>query len=175
MKSTIHIATSLDGFIADAHGSITWLESLASDPKVSERVLAFIQSADVIVMGRLTYEHVLSFGEWPHPDKHTIVVSSQLTAPRSPDTVVVPAHGLLQALVACKAETVWLVGGGQLNAYVLENRMVDEIVVTIAPIVLGSGRPLTTVLPYNIPLQLESVVQLPCSFVELTYTLPRPC
>lgn len=175
MKSTIHIAASLDGYIADAQGGIAWLEGLASDPSVSERVLAFIASADVIVMGRLTYEHVLSFGEWPHPDKRTIVVSSTLTDLRTPDTTVVTCEGLQRALVAAGAETVWLVGGGQLNAYLLEHGLVDEIVVTVAPIMLGSGRPLTATLPFHIPLHLVSVVPLACNFVELTYSLPRPC
>jgi dihydrofolate reductase len=174
MKSTIHIAASLDGFIADTQGSIAWLEGLATDPQVSERVLAFIGSADVIVMGRLTYEHVLSFGQWPHADKHTIVVSSQSMAPSSPDTVIVPADGLAQALRDRQAEIVWLVGGGQLNAYVLENGMVDEIIVTVAPIILGSGRSLTAALPFPITLQLQSVVQLPCNFLELAYIPTRP-
>jgi dihydrofolate reductase len=175
MKRTLHIATSLDGYIADTDGSITWLEQAASDPGVSARVLAYIATAEAIVMGRLTYEHVLSFGEWPHADKHTIVVSSTITVPQTPGTVIVPVEGLMQALVDCGAQIVWIVGGGQLIAHMLDQGWIDEIIVSVAPVLLGAGRPLTAALPRHMPLQLREVHQLPAGFVELTYGLPLPC
>ena len=66
MKTTIHIATSLDGFVADAANSVHWLESLSSDIGVFERILPFMQAVDGVVLGRKTYEAALEYGEWPY-------------------------------------------------------------------------------------------------------------
>jgi dihydrofolate reductase len=62
-----------------------------------------------------------------------------------------------------------------LNGYMLEQGWVDELIVTVAPILLGQGIPLFAGLSHHWPLQLREVVQLPCGFVELNYVFPRPC
>jgi dihydrofolate reductase len=163
MKCTIHIAMSLDGYIADAQGSVEWLENAAKNPAIYQRILPFIVASEVLVMGRVTYEQVLGFGEWPYAGKQVIVVSNTLSAPRSPNTVVVSQDGLLQALVATGAQAVWIVGGGQLNA------------VTVVPLLLGAGTPLLAGLTRLTPMQLQGMQQLADGFVELTYSFPRPC
>jgi dihydrofolate reductase len=175
MQRTIHIAMSLDGYIAEPDGNFDWLIALARDPKVNERVLAFIAASDLIVMGRKTYTEILNFGEWPHPEKSTIVVSDTLQEASSPDTVITPRDRLFETLAASKAQNIWIVGGGLLNGYMLEQGWVDALIVTVAPILLGQGIPLFAGLSHHWPLQLREVVQLPCGFVELNYVLPRPC
>ncbi len=174
MKRTIHIAMSLDGYIADAQGSVEWLENAAKNPAIYERILPFIVASEVLVMGRVTYQQVLGFGEWPYAGKQVIVVSNTLAAPRSPNTVVVSQDGLTQALVATGAQAVWIVGGGQLNAYMIDQGLVDELIVTVVPLLLGAGTPLLTGLTRLTPMQLQDMQQLADGFVELTYSFPRP-
>lgn len=175
MKRTIHIAMSLDGYIADSDGSTTWLENLGSDPSVTERVFAFIASSDLIVMGRKTYDHILTFPEWPYPGKHVIVVSDTLQQVATPDTVIATREALFATMVATGAQNIWIVGGGLLNTYMIMHGWVDLLVVSVAPILLGKGLPLFGGLEQQVPLQLQEVVSLGHGFVELSYTRPLPC
>jgi dihydrofolate reductase len=175
MKCTIHIATSLDGYIADAQGGIDWLENASHDPGVFERILPFIEASEVVVMGRLTYETCLRLGDWPYGGKKCIVVSSQNLSPSSPDTAVVRIEDLFAAMVATGAQNVWIVGGGQLNAYLMDQGLIDELIVTVVPVVLGNGIQLFSTLAHPVALKLREAHTLVDGFVELSYVLPRPC
>lgn len=174
MSRTIHIAMSLDGYIADSQGSIAWLEQAATNPDISKRVLAFIDASEVIVMGRLTYQHVLGFGTWPYSDKTTIVVSGTLTKSDSPDTVIVRKDQIFAALLLSRAQNIWIAGGGQLNSYMLEQGLVDTLIVTVVPILLGSGIPIFAPMNGPTPLRLLEICPLPDGFVELSYGLSLP-
>jgi dihydrofolate reductase len=173
MNCGIHIAMSLDGYIADTTGSIAWLDRTVTDPQVGSRVLAYIAASDTIIMGRLTYEQVLGFGDWMYPQQKTLVVSSSLSAASSPNTTIVQPADLEMQLSSGNAQQVWIVGGAQVNALMLELELVDEIYVTVIPILLGAGRSLVSALPDAITLDLRSVTQLPQSCVELNYGIRR--
>jgi dihydrofolate reductase len=77
MKISVYIATSLDGFIARRDGSIDWLnEANAVVPEGEDcGYMAFMDSVDALIMGRKTYEQVLSFGQWPYRDTPVVVLS----------------------------------------------------------------------------------------------------
>ncbi len=175
MKRTLHIAMSLDGYIADPNGSIAWLENASRNPEVLARIAPFIAATEVLIMGRLTYEQVLTFGEWPYASQTCIVVSSRDLQPKTPDTTVVQVEDLFAAMVATGKHNIWIVGGGQLNAYMLAHHLVDEMVVTVAPVLLGDGVKLFSQLPGEVSLRLREMHPLVDGFVELTYEFPRPC
>jgi dihydrofolate reductase len=175
MKCTLHIAMSLDGYIADQQGSIAWLENAAKNPAIYQRIMPFITASEALVMGRITYEQVLGFGEWPYAGKQVVVVSNTLAQASSPNTVIVSPSDLLQALVATGAERVWIVGGGQLNAYMIDQGLLDEMIVTVVPLLLGAGTSLLSRLTRLTPMHLQATHELADGFLELTYTFARPC
>ena len=77
MNVSVYIATSLDGYIARPDGDIAWLENCAVIAGEDYGFQAFMDSVDVLVMGRHTYEKVQSFGEWPYGSKPVVVLSHQ--------------------------------------------------------------------------------------------------
>jgi dihydrofolate reductase len=173
MECTLHIATSLDGYISDPDGGIAWLETLSSDPGVMARVLGFIAGCDTLVIGRITYEQLLGFGEWPYADKRTLVVSETLPAPLSPNTEIVAKEQILDRLQAVGAQKVWVVGGGQVNSYMCDRGWIDRMFLTVAPIVIGAGRALFPGLAAHARMRLAGMTQLPDDFVELEYVFVK--
>jgi dihydrofolate reductase len=141
MSVTLYTAISIDGYIAREDGSIDWLEEAEPDGGQDYGYDEFFQNVDLLLMGRNTYEQVLSFGQWPYEDKRCIVFTSRdLSKPQedvvfvndSPSTVIARLQGADEA-------NAWLVGGGRLNASFLEAGLIDEIILTILPICLGTG------------------------------------
>ncbi|MBK9450651.1 MAG: dihydrofolate reductase family protein [Bacteroidetes bacterium] len=173
MKTTIHIATSLDGFVADAANSVHWLESLSSDIGVFERILPFMQAVDGVVLGRKTYEAALEYGEWPYRKKQCLVVTSSTAQPTTPDTYFIRPEEVMDKANALGIQHLWVVGGGQLNGYMVEQGWIDELIVTVSPIVLGNGQPLMASLGKHTLLQLFDLYPLPDGFIELSYRLQR--
>lgn len=169
MKKTIHIACSLDGFIADSENRIAWLENLSTNPEVGSRIGPFIEKADGVVMGRATYETCLAFEQWPYPDKVTLVVTSSDGPPTTPSTYFLKSDAILEKAESLGIQNLWIVGGGMLNGYMVERGWVDELYVTIAPIVLGNGRSLMASLPIATKLIFQEMHALPDGFVELSY------
>src|SRR4051812_33264437 len=97
MKASVFIATSLDGFIARTDGSLDWLPADGGEP---HGYTEFIATVDAIVMGRHTYETVLSFGSWPFGDMHVIVLATR------PSEVVPPAGARPEAMSGSPQEIV---------------------------------------------------------------------
>lgn len=171
MKTSIHIAASLDGFIADANNGIHWLESLSTNPKVYSRILPFIAEVDGVVMGRKTYEQVLTFGEWSYAGKHCLVVTSSVDVPSTPMTHFIRPDAIMDRSMSLAIQRLWVVGGGDLNGYMVERGWVDELIVTVAPILLGNGKGLMASLGSHVRLHLLEMHDLADGFVELTYGL----
>lgn len=139
----LYIASSLDGYIARQDGSIDWLsmvEKAGEDYGYSE----FIKGIDTTLMGYQTYAQVLTFGEFPYNDKQNYVFSRQ---PRPADGKPVsfvsedPA-AFVRRIKDQPGGNIWLIGGGQLNTILLNAGLIDELILSIIPIVLGDGIPL---------------------------------
>lgn len=168
---TLFIATSLDGFIAGPDDDISWLFTDA-DYGFND----FFSTVDALIMGRGTYEVVKSFGKWPYQGKRSVVVSRKPEIPIStPDTA--PFSGdpsdLVRDLEAEGLEHVWLVGGGELVASFLERRLVDEIVISLHPVLLSTGVPL---FPGRYPrtfFALKDAESYESGLVKLTYQVMR--
>jgi dihydrofolate reductase len=172
---TLHMVTSLDGFIAKKDNSVSWMESTSRyEDGVSlseEEIAAFVKSINCYVMGSSTYEHALELG-WPYGDTPAVVVTSR--AWPQPKKSVEFYSGDLKTLVEEKLtprfRNIWLVGGAVLCQHFLELGLVDKIVLTIAPVVLGEGLRLFSDSLAQKRWNLENVIAYKNGFVELTYS-----
>lgn len=138
----VYIAASLDGFIADRDGGVGWLNNI--EPSSSDGDFGYAEFFDSIgslVMGRATYDHVLTFGEWPYPANPTYVVASN--SPDGDHQNVEFVSGDLKTFVdglkARSDQDIWHVGGGKLIASFREHGLIDEYIVTVLPDMLGGS------------------------------------
>lgn len=172
---TLHMVSSLDGFIARKDNTVSWLEDDGSvyEAGVSitqEEVAAFVKSVDCYVMGSRTYEHALALG-WPYGETPCLVLTERQLQPARAG---VEFHSgdlemFLGTKVAPRFRNVWLVGGAMLSQRFLESGLVDEIRLTIAPVLLGEGLRLFGELTAEMRWQLKNVRAYKNGFVELHY------
>ncbi|MEX0680301.1 MAG: dihydrofolate reductase family protein [Balneolales bacterium] len=148
MKCSVYIATSTDGFIAKLDGDIEWLlrTEYNDATKVGLVYDDFISTVDAIVMGRNTYEKALTFDEWYYEGTEVIVLTTQdLTAPDTLTGKVRFLSGTPQEIVAKLSKEgkkhLYIDGGITIQGF-LKDRMINELTITVIPILLGSGIPL---------------------------------
>jgi len=142
----LFIAASIDGYIAREDHSIDWLDEM-DDPDNGDYGYAhFIAGIDTVIMGRKTYDLVLGFDvDWPYADLKCLVVSSdQELSPTTPQTKVINIlnEDTIQSIRAGSSKNIWLVGGGNLVSQFMHHEAIDDILLSVIPIVLGSGIPL---------------------------------
>lgn len=163
-----HIAVSLDGHIARPDGSVDWLAEYPAEEFGFE---TFLAGVDAILMGRATYEAVRRLGDWPHPGKPTVVVTSH-ALPDRPDGVEARS-GDLSTIVAELEERglrrVWIEGGGQLLRGMLAIGRLDVLEMAVIPIVLGDGIPLFPAGTPETTLRLVRCEAKPSSALHLVY------
>ncbi len=154
MQISVFIATSLDGFIARANSDLDWLPQ---DQSEDHGYNAFFSSIDTMLMGRKTYETILGFSPFPYEGKRVVVCSRTLTA--APDHLIgklefraEPLPDLVKMLKADGAKHIYA-DGGQIITALLEAGLVNRLVLTRVPVLLGSGIPLFGALSADITLQ----------------------
>ena len=139
---TLHVVSSLDGFIARKDNSISWMDSLGDvyEKGVTADGAEVLQSIDCYVLGSRTYEHALQLG-WPYGDTPTVVVTSrQLASTRkSVEFYSGDLKRLVSEVLSPRYGNIWLVGGAMLGQSFLKLGLVDEIRLMIAPVTLGEG------------------------------------
>jgi dihydrofolate reductase len=176
---TIHMAASLDGFIARKGGSVDWLETsdqfVGGDTMSPEFVEAFLKTIDCYVMGSRTYETALSFEAkglgWSYGDKPTFVLTRR-ELPRTRDTVKFYSGDLAQLVnrsLRPKFRSIWFVGGGVVSAECLRLGLADEVRYSILPILIGDGIPFFDKLDRDIALHLAEVKAYESGMVALRY------
>ena len=172
-RVTLHVVSSIDGFIARKDNNISWLENgnlYEVGVSVSEQeAAAFVKAIDCYVLGSRTYEHALELG-WPYGDTPTIVVTSR-ELPKANKSVQFYSGDLktlVNAELAARFRNIWLVGGAILCQRFLELGLVHEIRLTIAPVLLGDGLRLFGSMNEKRWL-LKNVVAYKNGFVELSY------
>ena len=173
-RVTLHMVASLDGFIAKNDNTVSWMENTgiyeAGVSISEEEIAAFLKTIDCYVMGSRTYEHALELG-WPYGDTPVVVVTSRVW-PAARKSVEFYS-GDLRTLVDEKLapyRNIWLVGGAILCQRFLALRLVDEIRLTIAPVLLGEGLRLFGDSPEEQKWNLKNVVAYKNGFVELLYS-----
>lgn len=124
-------------------------------------------------MGAATYEQVLTFGDWPYPDKLSYVLTHRnFSTDRSDIQVVGDMEALLTAIQRQGYQRIWVVGGGQIAAEFMRRGLISDWILAIAPIILGDGISLYQNVPQQ-KLQLLSTRCFPSGIVELHYQTPR--
>jgi dihydrofolate reductase len=178
-RITIHMAASLDGFIARKNGSVDWMETAdefaegaTMDP---EFVTAFLKTIDCYVMGSRTYETALDFEAkgfgWAYGDKPVFVLTSRKLA-RTRDTVEFCSGDLAQlvnARLRPAFRSIWFVGGGALCGECLRLGLADEVRYSILPVVIGDGVRFFENLDKDVALHLTEVKAYKSGMVALCY------
>jgi dihydrofolate reductase len=176
---TIHMAASLDGFIARKDGRVDWLETsdefAGGDTLDPEFVEAFLQTIDCYVMGSRTYETALRFEAqgfgWSYGNKPTFVLTSR-DLPRTRDTVEFHSGDLGQFVnerLRPRFRSIWFVGGGAVSGECLRLGLADEVRYSILPILIGDGIPFFDKLDADTALHLVEVKAYRNGMVELRY------
>ena len=176
MKLSVYIAVSLDGFIARENGDIDWLpQPVGENDGEDYGYKAFFNSVDVLVMGRNTYEKVLSFGEWPYGNKRVIVLSSEnikIPADLS-DTLKVrnckPAE-LVEELSMAGVKKVYIDGGRTIQSFINAD-LINELIISRIPILIGQGTPLFGQLAHDIKLCHVETRSFDNGIVQSKYTI----
>ena len=182
-RVTIHMAASLDGFIARKDGSVDWLETsdefAGGESMAPEFVQAFLKTIDCYVMGSRTYETALKFAAkgfgWSYGDKPTFVLTRR-ELPRTRDTVEFYAGDLAQFVNGRLRPTfrsIWFVGGGVVSGECLRLGLADEVRYSILPILIGDGIPFFEKLDRDIALHLAEVKAYKNGMVALHYEVRR--
>lgn len=172
-KVVLYIASSVDGYIADKDGGLGWLQPFENTTE-DYGYQALLERVSVLVMGGTTYRTVQSFGEWAYPDHDSVIFSRTLPLERPVEhraTVMrenIPA--VITQLKQTASKDIWLVGGAQIIRVCLDHRLIDEIILTLIPVILGQGIPLFE--PHSIPihtLTLETCTHYKNGCVQLHY------
>ena len=178
-RVTIHMAASLDGFIARKDGRVDWMETsdefIGGESLDSSEVEAFLKTIDCYVMGSRTYETALNFESkglgWAYGDKPTFVLTSR-NLPRTRDTVEFYSGDLARFVnerLRPAFGSIWFVGGGIVSGECLRRGLADEIRYSILPVLIGDGIPFFETLGRDVALHLGEVKAYNSGIVELRY------
>jgi len=145
LTNYVYIATSLDGYIAGPNENLNWLDNIPNPDKNDYGYSEFIKNIDAIVMGKNTYQKVLTFGKWPY-NKPVFVLSNSL--PNIPKDLIGKVEvikgdikKLIRQLTEQGFKNLYIDGGQTIHSFLKED-LIDEMIITIIPILLGDGIPL---------------------------------
>ena len=178
-RVTVHMASSLDGFIARKDGSVDWLETSdnfeGGDTMAPEFVAEFLKTIDCYVMGSRTYETALDFEAkrlgWAYGNKPTFVLTSRKLR-KARDTVEFYSGDLAPLVnerLRPNFRSIWFVGGSKVSGECLRLGLVDEVRYSIMPIVIGDGISFFDGLDQDVALHLLEAKTYESGMVALRY------
>ncbi|MHA2163218.1 MAG: dihydrofolate reductase family protein [Candidatus Thorarchaeota archaeon] len=145
MANYVYIATSLDGFIATSDGGLDWLEEIPNPEKNDFGYAEFMSGIDAIVMGRKTFEKILTFDFWPYVKPVYVLSKSKINVPEELENKVKIVTGnpkkLIGQLKELGHQNLYIDGGITIQGF-LEEDLIDEMIITRVPVLLGNGLPL---------------------------------
>lgn len=176
MKASVFIATSLDGYIARKDGGLDWLPQGGGEAHGYDE---FMATVDAIVIGRKTFETVLAFDAWPYGNKPVVVLSTTLKEPEVPRGAVCEVMaGTPPEIVARLARRGWkhlYVDGGVTVTGFLEAGLIQRLIITRIPVLLGSGIPLFGHLSHDVRLAHTATRSYASGMVQSEYLVaPGP-
>jgi dihydrofolate reductase len=174
MKASVFIATSLDGFIARHDGALDWLPANGGEPHGYDE---FIATVDAVVIGRNSFEKVLEFDPWPYGKKRVVVLTTR------PSEVVAPDGAVMEVMAGTPREIVtrlaergmkhlYIDGGVTIQRF-LEAGLIQRVIITRIPVLLGSGIPLFGPLARDIRLKHVATRSYPSGLVQSEYVIAR--
>ncbi|AAM07879.1 dihydrofolate reductase family protein [Methanosarcina acetivorans] len=170
----LYIACSLDGFIARKGGSVDWLTEYENSSETDYGYSEFYASIGTVLIGRKTYEQVLDFGVWPYGEKKTYVFTRQkepLRREKNVEFVSGNVGEFVRRLKENTDENIWLVGGSQLIRVFLEEDLVQDMIVFVVPVILGSGIPLFDRIGKEVRLRMIDTERYESGLVKLEYEI----
>ncbi len=143
MGNYVYCATSLDGYIARTDGSIDWLAPYENLPEEDYGYYDFISNMDAIIMGRNTFEKIQSFELWPYEiPVFVLSITLQQNEPSEQYKIVnEPIYNLTKDLQNIGYKNLYIDGGKTIQSF-LEQDLIDELIITTVPVILGDGIPL---------------------------------
>lgn len=172
-KLILFIACSLDGYIAKSDGDISWLNIIQQEGSTEDYGYGnIVQQTDTFILGRKTYEKVLTFGmPFPHDSRETFVVTSKpLEDSGNLHFTSLPVADLLQQIRAKEGKHIHLDGGGELIHSFMKENLIDEYIISIIPVLLGEGiRLFKSGNKPEIKLKLADSKHYPSGLVQLHY------
>ncbi len=182
-RVTIHMAASVDGFIARRDGRVDWLETSdrfeGGQKLTPESVQSFLKAIDCYVMGSRTYETALNFEAkglgWSYGDKPTFVLTHR-ALPRKRTTVEFVEGDLRQLVnetLKSRFRSIWFVGGGEVAADCLHLGLADEVRYSIVPMVIGDGISFFQGLNRDVALHLVETTAYTSGIVALRYDVRK--
>jgi dihydrofolate reductase len=174
MTVSVFIGASVDGFIARPDGGLDWLPEGGGEPHGYDE---FMASVDALVIGRNTFDIVLGFDPWPYGDKRVVVLAS------SPIDLSVVKGGVVEhmagtpsaivaRLAASGAHHLYVDGGITIQRF-LSAGLIDRLIVTRVPVLIGEGIPLFGALPHDVRLEHVMTRSYPSGLVQSEYRIER--
>jgi dihydrofolate reductase len=170
MTVSVFIGTSVDGFIARSNGGLDFLPEGGGEPHGYDE---FMASVDALVIGRKTFETVLGFATWPYGKKRVVVLSSRpvdLSAVRGGvvEQMAGPPAEIVAKLVASGVGHVYVDGGITIQGF-LHAGLVQRLIITRVPVLIGDGIPLFGTLPRDVRLRHVATQHYPSGLVKSEY------
>ena len=173
--ASVYIATSLDGFISRKDGSIDWLmDANATVPQGEDcGYAAFMSTVDVLIMGRNTYEQIAGFDKWPYEGMRVVVLTSRKIEFRQGPHIRLESSSetpqkLLKRLSSEGHKHAYIDGGKVIQNF-LSNSLINQLTITVIPILIGEGRPLFGTVPHDTKMKIAQSKAYDFGFVQTTY------
>lgn len=170
-KIKLYIAASIDGYIARNDGDLDWLMKYPINSETNYGYDDFYKSVDTVIMGGQTYRDILNMDfVWPYKDKTSYVVTRNSMGTK--ENVHFITENIVEEISKLreeKGQDIWLVGDGQLITMLLNQDMVDEMIITTIPVLLGNGIPLFPDSPKELEWKLQDCRSYENGIVQIVY------
>ena len=176
MKTVAYLAVSLDGYIADKNGGVDWLNEIPNPDQSDYGFAEFMQSVDAIVMGANTFKIVQSFGVWPYEKPVFVASNSIKKAPQDYEDRITMVQGDVREIMAGIRDLGYerlYVDGGKLIQNCLQAGILDEMIITQIPIILGSGISLFVEFENSIHLEHKETKVIGVGLVKSHYLIKK--
>lgn len=172
----LYIAASLDGYIARPDGAVDWLDEVAVQEDGADEDFGyeeFYAGIGTVLMGRVTYEQLLTFDvDYPYPGTAGYVFSRTRAGHRDENVEFVDGDDIPQFIAHLRTtsdKNIWLIGGGLLVQEFLRHNLIDRFIITVMPVILGEGIPMFPPPTPQINLELVETLSFPSGMAQFTY------
>lgn len=174
-KIKLYIAASIDGYIARTDGNLDWLMKYPINSETNYGYDSFYESVDTVIMGGRTYRDVLNMDSvWPYKNKTTYVVTRNPMEAK--ENIHFITENIIEHITKLREERgrdIWLVGGGEIISMLLEHELIDEMIITTIPVLLGNGIPLFPDNPKESQWNLKNCKSYTNGVVQTEYMLAK--
>lgn len=173
-KIILYIATSIDGYIAKSDGNLDWLTQFPNPTNEDYGYSELLSNCESIIVGSRTFTEISKFDiEWPYSNFKTYVISRQKNFEiNTPNTELYSGDlkGVINYLITNTSKNCWVVGGGKLVESLLNQNLIDEMIISIIPVLIGNGIPLFHKSSSESTWGLVNTKKYDSGVVTLTYT-----